>query len=117
MKRTILVSIALLTVAACDTSILMKGSADDGEVLTGTATATGAWDVSGPLQLISNRGATCIGRFVYEGIAGPNGKATFTCNDGRTGEFNMSGLNNGNGYGTLGGKPIRLQWGRGALPQ
>jgi hypothetical protein len=100
--------------AGCDSSIQMKGAVDDGEEITGIAIATGAWDVSGTVQLISNRGANCVGRFVYEGLAGPNGKMTFTCSDGRTGEANMAGLNDGNAQGLIAGKPFKLKWGRGA---
>lgn len=113
MKARLILAALLLT-SACDSSVQMKGSVDDGEELTGIAIATGAWDVSGTVQLISNRGTNCVGRFVYDGLAGPNGKMTFMCSDGRSGEADMTGLTNGVAQGLIAGKPFRLKWGRGA---
>lgn len=101
-------------IGACDSSIQMAGSAGDGEVFNGTAIATGAVDTSGTVQLISNRGANCVGRFQYEGVMGPDGKMTFNCSDGRSGEATMHGLWNGVSHGTIAGKPFNMKWGRGA---
>ena len=111
MKKLFAAAIAVAMLSACDSSVKMTGSTPDGEQFTGTATATGAWDTSGPIHLISNRGLTCVGSFVFDGIMGPAGKMTFTCNNGETGQANMYGVLAGTGQGTIGDRPITLRWG------
>lgn len=111
MKRVIASAALAASLAACDSSVRMTGTTPDGEVFTGTATATGAWDTSGPIHLISNRGLTCVGNFVFDGIMGPAGKMTFTCNNGETGHSSMYGVLSGTGEGYLGQRPIKLRWG------
>jgi hypothetical protein len=112
MKKAALGAMATALLAgACDSSVKMTGATPDGETFTGTATATGAWDTSGPIHLISNRGLTCLGSFVFEGIMGPAGKMSFTCNNGETGQATMYGVLSGTGEGTIGNRPITLRWG------
>jgi hypothetical protein len=115
MKSEIWVVVAAgLLVAACDTSAPVRAVTSDGEQFTGTAIATGAWDTSGTLNLVSNRGLTCVGQFVYDGIVGPTGKATFNCNNGEAGSAQLNGVTNGTGEGTIGSRKITFTWGRQA---
>lgn len=111
MRKLVGILAIMALVSACDSSVKMTGSTPDGEAFTGTATATGAWDTSGPVQLISNRGLTCVGSFVFEGIMGPAGEMKFTCNNGETGQVRMYGVLSGTGEGTIGQRPITLRWG------
>lgn len=111
MKKLFVAAALAALLAACDSSVKMMGATPDGETFTGTATATGAWDTSGPIHLISNRGLTCVGSFVFEGIMGPAGKMSFTCNNGENGQATMYGVLSGTGEGTVGNRPISLRWG------
>lgn len=93
------------------TTKTVAASADDGETFTGVANSTNNWDTAGVIRLASNRGLNCAGHFAYEGNAGPNGKATLSCNDGETAEVSLVGLMSGTGYGTIGQRQIVLKWG------
>ncbi|WP_439611508.1 hypothetical protein [Reyranella sp.] len=109
MKKTLTMLAAAALVAGCDAGAKVNGMASDGETFTGTAVATGYWDASGTLNLVSNRGLTCVGTYAYSGL-GPNGKATFTCNNGETGEVKLDG-NSAIGEGTIGTRRITVRWG------
>ncbi len=109
-KRFCLVAFMIASAAGCASSVQMSGTADDGETFQGTADDTDAYATSGPVQIVSSRGATCMGRFKYEGIVGPAGKMTFICSDGRSGEATMHGVWNGVARGTIGGKPFTMKW-------
>lgn len=115
MRGTACLLLMAAVVGGCDTSPMVRGVTDDGEIFTGVATANGMWDTSGSLQLVSNRGANCIGKFVFEGMVGPRGKATFFCSNGQSGEASLQmtgGVDKGTGEGTIGGRPIRFTFGR-----
>jgi len=89
----------------------MTGAANDGETFKGIFEDTEAYATSGPVEITSNRGVKCMGRFKYEGIVGPSGKMNFICSDGRTGEATMHGVWSGVASGTIGGKPFTMKWG------
>lgn len=111
MKKLFVAAALAAVLAACGSSVKMMGATPDGETFTRTATATGAWDTSRPIHLISNRGLTCLGSFVFDGIMGPAGKMSFPCNNGETGQATMYGVLSGTGEGTIGSRPITLRWG------
>lgn len=117
MKRLadrLAIGLLAMGLAACDTSAAIKATTADGEIFSGSFVATGAWDTSGTLQLVSNRGLTCLGRFVFEGIAGPKGTTTFDCNNGEHGQADLEGVPSGYGRGTIGTRPITFSYGKNA---
>lgn len=72
--------------------------------------ATGYMDGAGDLTIVSNKGTTCTGQFVYE--TERRGAGVFTCSDGRSGpfQFNSTGTR-GVGGGTLGDKNFTFTFG------
>lgn len=113
VRKFMAIGVAAL-VSACVEPGAIKGSADDGETITGLAKASGFYDISGMMQLTGNRGLSCTGIFVYEGLMGPRGKVTLTCNNGQSGEAVLEGVTAGTGDGTIGARRIHFTWGRGA---
>ncbi len=109
MKQAVTAALLVASVTACDAGAKITGSASDGETFSGIATATGYWDASGTLNLISNRGLTCVGTYAYAGL-GPFGKASLTCNNGETGEVRLDS-NTSTGEGTIGSRRITVRWG------
>ncbi|WP_289296249.1 hypothetical protein [uncultured Reyranella sp.] len=109
MKKTFTILAAGVLLAACDAGAKVNGMASDGETFTGTAVATGYWDASGTINLVSNRGLTCVGTYAYVGL-GPTGKATFNCTDGRSGELTLD-ANASTGEGTIGTQRLTVRWG------
>jgi hypothetical protein len=103
---------AVLATAGCVEPGAIKGATDDGETITGLAKATGFYDVSGVMQLTGNRGLSCTGLFVYEGLMGPKGTVTLTCNNGQSGEAALVGVTAGTGDGYIGSRKIHFTWGR-----
>lgn len=110
--RRLLLLLALIVSGCSATTATIRGQADDGENITGVANATGMWDASGVLQFIGNKGLSCVGRFLFEGVVGPNGKASVTCNNGETGEFNLvltsATQPAGYGDGTIGRRKVHF---------
>lgn len=96
-------------VTGCDNSVKLTAQADDGETFSGVATGTGFWDMSGTLQLVGNRGLTCVGTYVFEGMVGPRGKATFNCSNGIAGEAQLDNITK-TGNGTLGPRQLSFRW-------
>jgi hypothetical protein len=92
----------------------ITGAADDGENFSGIAVQSGFWDVSGSLMLTGDRGTSCSGLFVYDGMMGPRGKATYSCNNGQHGEAQIEGISAGTGEGNIGPRRIKFSWGRRA---
>lgn len=107
MRALRLLPIALVLVG-CETTATVTGRTDDGEVFTGTAVATGTWEAAGTIHIVSNRGLTCIGRYRYEGLVGPRGKANYSCSNGDTGEADLVARTpaSGDGQGTIGSRRI-----------
>jgi len=109
MERFLLKVGLLALLAGCDAGAKITGTTSDGETFTGTAVATGYWDASGIVNLVSNRGLTCVGTYAYNGT-GSNGRATFTCNNGEIGTVQLNGSASV-GEGTLGNRQITVRWG------
>ncbi len=88
MKRLLAILAMTTGLAACDSQASLKGQADDGEVFSGTATASlTAVIPSGTLHLVGNRGTTCVGTYTYDSvIAGVNAKLAYSCSNGESGE-------------------------------
>lgn len=89
----------LLSVTGCSITLPVKGLVQkSGETFTGTA--TGYLDGAGDLMIVSNRGTTCNGNFVY--VTRRKGEGVFTCDDGRSGPFEfVSTGERGTGHGEL----------------
>lgn len=110
MQPTMAVIVAAACgLAACDSSIRIVGSAPDGETFTGVATQTGGWDISGTLQVVSNRGRHCVGTFDFVGYGGPKGHADLDCSDGSKAVAELDRTAR-TGVGTIGEKPFRFTW-------
>ena len=77
---------------------------------TFSGTATGGMDGSGTLTIVSNKGATCKGNFVY--VTRRTGEGVFSCSDGRSGPFQfVSTGTKGTGQGSLGGEAFTFTFG------
>lgn len=75
-----------------------------------TGQATGQLDGGGTLTLISNRGRSCDGDFVY--VTGRNGEGVFNCTDGQSGSFKfVSTGSRGVGTGMIGQSPFTFTFG------
>jgi len=111
MKLTIAATALVVMLAGCDYGAKLTGTTSDGETFTGIANATGMWDRSGTINLVGNRGLSCVGTYVFEGMAGSTGKATFNCSNGETGEARLQGQNSGVGEGSIGARRINFRWG------
>lgn len=87
----------------------VRGQFSDGQE-TFSGSATGYMDGGGDLTVISDRGTTCRGTFVY--VTSRNGEGTFQCSDGRSGPFHfVSTGTRGTGTGQLGGRPFTFTFG------
>lgn len=112
--RAMAVMLAALLLSACETGVAVNGTADDGEVFTGTTTATGFYDVPGTLQLTSDRGRHCVGQYASPAVGPVKGTAALSCSDGDRGDVVLTGtgLNSGSGAGYIGSRRITFTWGR-----
>lgn len=111
MKRNVILAMVVCCMAAgCSMTLPVRGQIQGSdEVFTGTA--TGRMDGGGELTIVSNRGATCQGAFVY--TTRRNGEGVFSCDDGRTGPFQfVSTGKRGTGYGDLGGQRFTFTFGK-----
>lgn len=98
-----------LVLSGCSLTLPVKGVVQD-STETFTGKATGYLDGSGNLEIISNKGATCTGNFVY--VTRRNGEGVFNCDDGRSGPFEfVSTGTRGTGHGNLGGKTFTFTFG------
>jgi hypothetical protein len=108
MKIVVVVAAALI-VAGCSMTLPVRGQIGQaGETFTGTA--TGHMDGAGDLTVVSSKGVTCNGSFVYE--TRRRGAGTFVCTDGRTGPFDfVSTGSRGTGSGRLQGEIVTFTFG------
>ena len=99
----------LLSASACSMTLPVRGQVGQGgETFTGTA--TGYMDGAGDLTIVSSKGGTCTGAFVY--VNRRQGSGTFTCTDGRAGPFNfVSTGSRGTGTGSLNGETVTFTFG------
>ena len=97
------------SLAACSMTLPVKGLVQNTDE-TFTGTATGYMGGSGDLTIVSNKGTTCTGNFVY--VTSRNGEGVFQCSDGRSGPFTfVSTGSRGTGHGDLGGDRFTFTFG------
>jgi hypothetical protein len=109
MREMALVLVALL-LSGCEATV--TGATDDGEIFTGTTTATGYYDVPGTLHLTSNRGRDCVGQYASPPVGPVNGTAALSCSNGDKGSVILTGagLNGGRGVGSIGSHRFTFTW-------
>ena len=111
MRLTLAMPCFALVLAGCATSLTLPvtGQMETGDE-TFTGTATGYMDGGGDLTIVSDRGRTCEGTFVY--VTRRTGEGTFTCDDGSSGPFKfVSTGTRGTGTGRLGGEQFTFTFG------
>lgn len=90
---------AVVGLSACSLTLPVRGLVQDSDERF-SGTATGYMDGSGNLKIVSTKGATCQGDFVY--VTSRTGEGVFECSDGRSGPFRfVSTGKRGTGQGTL----------------
>ncbi len=106
-RSVILVSAAAL--GGCTMTLLVSGIVQNSDE-TFTGTATGGLDRAGTLSIVSSKGASCEGNFVY--VTSRTGEGVFNCSDGRSGPFRFvsTGIK-GTGQGNLGGEAFTFTFG------
>lgn len=99
----------VFALSACSMTLPVQGTMEDGsEAFTGSA--TGYVDGGGTLQITSNKGLACSGRFVYETLR--SGSGTFNCSNGQSGPFQFVSTGaRGTGMGRIGGRPFTFTFG------
>jgi hypothetical protein len=96
-------------VAGCSMTLPVRGTSEGGEE-TFSGSATGYMDGSGTLEILSSKGASCAGDFVY--VTSRQGQGTFTCTDGRSGPFEfVSTGRHGTGTARLGEQRFTFTFG------
>ena len=101
--------ILALALAGCSVTLPVKGTMEEGdEIFTGTSTGYG--DGGGTLQIVSNRGLSCTGTFVF--VTQRSGSGTFNCNNGMSGPFDfVSSGGRGTGTGRIGQRRFTFTFG------
>ncbi len=107
--RRLLPLLMLASVAGCSMTLPVRGtSSDSDETLSGVA--TGYMDGGGKLTIVTSKGATCEGAFVY--VNRRQGNGVITCSDGRSGPFDfVSTGTRGAGTANLGGRSFTFTFG------
>jgi hypothetical protein len=110
LRNTTLASAALcLLLTACSMTLPVQGFVQNSDE-SFSGSATGYMDGSGHLSIVSSKGTTCSGNFVY--VNSRRGEGVFQCSDGRSGPFwFVSTGTRGTGYGTLGGQNFTFTFG------
>ncbi len=109
--RLVLIAVAGITTltAGCSMTLPVRGQVQNSSE-TFTGTTTGYLDGGGNLTIVSSKGTTCTGNFVY--VTSREGEGIFGCDDGRTGPFRfVSTGTRGTGYGDLGGQRLTFTFG------
>ncbi|MDZ7918494.1 hypothetical protein [Rhodoferax sp.] len=84
MNKTALIALVASTLTGCSMTLPIRGQMQNSDE-TFTGVATGYLDGGGDLKIVSNKGVTCQGNFVY--VTDRQGRGIFTCDDKRTGPF------------------------------
>lgn len=84
MLKIALTMLTASTLAGCSMTLPIQGQMQNSSE-TFTGVATGYLDGGGDLKIVSSKGVTCKGNFVY--ITDRQGRGIFTCDDKRTGPF------------------------------
>lgn len=102
--------VGTVLLSSCSMTLPVRGNVmNSSETFTGTA--TGYMDGGGNLMLVTSKGATCTGNFVY--VSSRDGEGVFTCDDGRTGPFTfVSTGTRGTGKGDIGGERVIFTFGK-----
>lgn len=102
--KTTTAGVVAALLSACTTSAPLAGRMQrSDETFTGTVTGSGYSGGTGELTIVSNRRATCTGRFTY--TSRRRGEGVLNCDDGRSGPFFLSGADaTGTGHGDLSGQ-------------
>lgn len=111
MRPSMLLLLALCVniLGGCSMTVPFQGTAEDGSE-TFTGTTTGYADGSGVVNIVSNKGLVCTGKFVY--VTERTGSGTFTCRDGTSGTANfVSAGRHGTGSGRLGNRRFTFTFG------
>lgn len=111
MERLLLIiAISLLTVSCSNTQPVHGDMRNGKEKFLGKA--TGYSDGNGTITIRTENSVECKGRFEYT-TSFVMGKGTFTCDDGRHGNFDFtSDGNSGRGFGKTNlGEPFRFTFG------
>lgn len=109
MKSTFALGAACIALSACSLTLPVKGQTESGSE-TFSGQATGYADGGGTLTLVSSKGRSCSGNFVY--VTGRNGEGIFTCTNGQSGSFKfVSTGSRGAGTGNIGGEPFTFTFG------
>ena len=106
---TILLFVTVLTLLSGCMTLPVQGKFQNSDELF-NGTATGYMDGGGDIVLVSNKGSTCRGGFVY--VSRRNGEGAANCDDGRSGPFQfVSTGKRGTGYGDLSGQRYTFTFG------
>ena len=101
--------LAVITLGGCSLTLPVNGQLADGSE-TFSGTATGEIDGAGTLNIVSSKGRSCSGSFVY--VTQRRGEGTFICSDGQSGPFQfVSSGTRGTGTGAIGGNAITFTFG------
>lgn len=107
--KTIFTLVATSLCTACSLTLPVRGNVQN-STETFTGFATGYMDGGGDLRIVSSKGATCTGKFVY--VVRRMGEGVFLCDDGRSGPFRfVSTGTSGTGQGTLGNQNFTFTFG------
>ena len=100
---------AMMILGGCTMTLPVSGIVQNSDE-TFTGIATGGMDGAGTLSIVSNKGPTCEGNFVY--VTSRTGEGVFKCSDGRSGPFRFvsTGMK-GTGQGSLGGEAFTFTFG------
>ena len=102
-------AVAALALAGCSMTLPVRGIVQNSDE-TFTGSATGYMGGSGDLTIVSNKGVSCTGDFVY--VTSRTGEGVFQCSDGRSGPFSfVSTGSRGTGFGDLGGERFTFTFG------
>lgn len=109
MKKSLACAAFALSLSACSMTLPVSGQMEAGNE-TFTGTATGYADGGGTLTIVSNKGRSCTGNFVY--VTHRSGQGIFKCSDGQSGPFEfVSTGTRGTGTGNIGGHPFTFTFG------
>jgi len=111
MKHTaFIIILGSILLSACSMTLPVRGQIQNvGETFSGTA--TGYLDGAGDITIVSDKGTTCTGNFVY--VTKRKGEGVITCDDGRSGPFQfVSTGKRGTGHGELDGQLVTFTFGK-----
>lgn len=111
MRRSLVALSTAMLLFACSTTLPVTGAMERAtESFHGSIEGAGYQQGTGILVLVSDRGTTCKGSFVY--TSRRQGRGVMTCDDGRSGAFQLAAVGNtGSGSGELVGQRYTFRFG------